>query len=159
MEIKKDRKLIINCNNKYLIQFTLFRIIFWIGYIAILITTLIPIKGFSFNKINLGPESFHLRLDHLLHFSIYFMICIYYLAGLKKGLLLFTVDSLKKFVLLILILATGTELLQLWVPDRAFNVFDILANIAGMVAGVAVIRLVQSTELREQGKKDENSKR
>lgn len=155
------KKLILEktCNKKCSFNIALYRTIFWFGYISVLITTLIPIKRVSLNMINLGLESLQIRLDHLLHFSIYFMICIYYLAGLRKGLLLFTVDSLKKFVLLILILATGTELLQLWVPDRAFNVFDLLANIAGMVAGVAVIRLAQSTELRAKGKKDENSKR
>ncbi len=42
-----------------------------------------------------------------------------------------------------LFLAIITELVQLWVPERAFNVFDLLSNVAGVVAGVGVIRMAQ----------------
>lgn len=131
------------CNNKNTFLLTIYRTIFWIGYIAILVVTLIPIRGISLNKINLGPEAFQVRLDHLLHFTVYLLICIYYLTGWKKGLLLFTASSLTNFVLLVLFLAIVTELIQLWVPERAFNVFDLVANVAGVGAGLFVIKMVQ----------------
>jgi len=121
----------------------LYRILFWIGYLGVMITTFIPIKRVNFNKITFGPEAFHIRLDHLLHFTAYFLICIYYLAGWEKGLSLFTADPLKKFVLLVLFLATVTELVQLWVPERAFNVFDMLSNMIGVIVGLGVIRMAQ----------------
>ncbi len=38
-----------------------------------------------------------------------------------------------KFILLILFLAIITELVQLWIPARKFNVFDLLSNVAGLV--------------------------
>jgi len=140
---KKNRTLNISLNNRFILLLNIYRTIFWLGYISILITTLIPIKGVSLNKINLGPESFHIRLDHLLHFTVYFLICIYYLAGSKKGLSLFEIDPLRKFILLILFLAISTELIQLWVPERAFNVFDIISNIAGLGVGLLIIKMVQ----------------
>ena len=129
-----------------------YRITFWLGYLVVLITTFVPIRKISLDKIFLGPEAFSIRLDHLLHFSVYFLICLYYLAGQLKRISLFSVNPFPKFVILILILGVTTELIQLWIPDRAFNVFDMLSNVIGLVAGVGVIRMAQSLEFKKQGK-------
>jgi VanZ family protein len=120
----------------------LFQYIFWTGYLTVLITALLPIKG-SLNKIHIGPELFHIRLDHLLHLIVYFLICMYYLFGLRIGFALFVKNSLLKFVLIILFLATITEIIQLWVPIRSFNVFDLVSNVAGVIIGVGVVKMVQ----------------
>ena len=123
----------------------LYRIVFWTGYIAVLITTFLPIS-FRVDKFKFGPEAFAIRSDHLLHFAVYLLICLFYLLGAKKGLKLFDVNPLRKFILLILALAILTELAQLWVPSRAFNVFDGVANVAGVMAGWAVIRIGRREE-------------
>jgi len=120
------------------IPLRIYRYIFWIGYLVVLTTAFIPVKG-SLNKIILGPESFRIRLDHLLHFAGYFLICMYYLAGQKKGLSLFTANPLAKFILLLLFLAIVTEMVQLWVPERSFNVFDLVSNVVGVIAGMGVV--------------------
>lgn len=104
-----------------------------------LIATFIPLKGVALDRITLGPESFRIRFDHLLHFAVYFLICVYYLGGQVKGYSLFNSNSLRKFILLILFLAIITELVQLWIPARKFNVFDLLSNVTGLVAGVVFI--------------------
>jgi len=116
----------------------LYRYIFWIGYLAVLITAFIPVAG-DFSRIEIGPEVFKIRLDFLLHFAAYFLICMYYLAGQKKGLFLFTANPLTKFVLLVLFLAIAAELVQLWVPERAFNVFDLVSNVGGVIAGMGIV--------------------
>ena len=121
----------------------LYRIIFWTGYIAILTTTFLPI-GFRVDKFKIGPDAFAIRSDNLLHFAVYLLICLFYLLGEKKGLKLFAVNSLRKFIVLILLLATVTEIAQLWVPSRAFNVFDGVANVMGVVAGWAVIKVAKA---------------
>ena len=120
----------------------LYRSIFWTGYLAVLITTFIPVAG-ELNKISIGPESFHIRLDHLLHLLVYFLMCMYYLFGISKGIALFDRNSLSKFILLTLLLATVTEVVQLWVPERAFNVFDLISNATGIGLGVFVIKIAQ----------------
>ena len=125
-----------------------YRIIFWTGYLSVLITTFIPVTG-SLNEINIGPESFHIRLDHLLHFVVYFLICMYFLAGTKRRIYLFDNYPLKKFIILVVFLASTTELAQLGVPERSFNVFDLMSNVAGLVAGVWVIIMAQGSERRE----------
>ncbi|NMC60023.1 MAG: VanZ family protein [Candidatus Methanofastidiosa archaeon] len=120
----------------------LYRSIFWTGYMAVLLTTFLPVAG-EINKINIGPESFHIRLDHLLQLLVYFLICMYYLFGINKGKTLFERNSFSKFLLLALLLVTVTEVIQLWVPERAFNVFDLISNIAGVGLGFVVIKMVQ----------------
>jgi VanZ family protein len=125
------------------LKLQIYRTVFWTGYLAVLIMTIIPLKGVSLNKITIGPDVFRIRLDFLLHFIVYFLICLYYLAGWKNGFTLFTENSLIKFFLLVLFLAIVTELVQLWVPDRAFNIFDLASNIGGVIAGLVIVRLAQ----------------
>jgi len=124
---------------------TLYRAVFWAGYLAVLITTFLPVSG-ELNKIHIGPEAFSIRLDHLLHFSAYFLICMYYLAGQCKGVSLFNRQSLFKFFFLVLLLAVVTEVVQLWVPERAFNMFDLVSNVAGVVVGTGVVVMAGSRE-------------
>jgi VanZ family protein len=123
----------------------LYRIVFWTGYTAVLITTFLPIS-FRVDKFKFGPDAFAIRSDHLLHFAVYLLICLFYLLGARHGLKLFNVNPLWKFITLILLLAVITELAQLWVPSRAFNVFDGVANVAGVMAGWAVIRIGRREE-------------
>ena len=118
-----------------------YKSIFWIGYLAVLITTFIPVAG-ELNKTHIGPESFNIRLDHLLHLLVYFLICMYYLFGIRNRFDLFEKNSFLKFILLILLLAIITEVVQLWVPERAFNVFDLISNAAGVGLGVFIIKMV-----------------
>ena len=125
-----------------------YRYIFWIGYLSVLVTTLLPVTG-ELNKIHIGPEVFYIRLDHLLHLLVYFLICMYYLFGVLKGFSLFEKNSLQRFVVLIFLLAVVTEVVQLWVPERTFNLFDLVSNIAGLFFGVVVIETV----LRREGMK------
>lgn len=42
-----------------------------------------------------------------------------------------------------MLLGTLTEVVQLWVPERAFNVFDLVSNVAGVTFGVCTIKMIQ----------------
>jgi VanZ family protein len=120
----------------------IYRSLFWAGYFLVLITAFINIAG-SFNDVHIGKGLFKIRMDHLIHFTVYFLICLFYLAGQRKSLSLFSSNPLKKFILLILLLATVTELVQLWVPERSFNILDWIANISGMSAGLIAIKIFE----------------
>ena len=119
-----------------------YRYLFWIGYLSVFITTFLPVTG-ELNKIHIGPEAFYIRLDNLLHLLVYFLICMYYLFGMRKGFTLFKKNSLLIFILLILFLAIFTEMIQLWVPERAFNLFDLASNVIGVTIGLGVIEMVK----------------
>lgn len=101
-----------------------------------------PVAG-ELNKKHIGSESFNIRLVHLLHLLVYFLICMYYLLGSGQGVKLFEKNSLLKFFLVILLLALITEVVQLWIPERAFNVFDLISNLAGVGIGAGVIIMVK----------------
>jgi VanZ family protein len=59
-----------------------------------------------------------------------------------KGLNLFYSNPLKKFFIIVLLLATASEFIQLWVPARSFNLFDWVANVGGIVVGIGIIMMV-----------------
>ncbi|NSW94509.1 MAG: VanZ family protein [Bacteroidales bacterium] len=128
----------------------IYRGIFWTGYLAVLIFAFIPVSG-SLNRIKVGPEAFKFRMDHILHFTAYFLICMYYLAGRLKGFTLFGKDSPGKFFLITLFLAVSTEVVQIWVPVRSFNVFDAVANVAGLFFGAVIIKAVLKRRIKAEG--------
>ena len=67
---------------------------------------------------------------------------MYYLVGQRMDLRLFERNSVKRFLILILFLAIITEVVQLWIPARVFNMFDLIFNFAGVAIGIAVIKIV-----------------
>jgi VanZ family protein len=118
----------------------LYKYTFWFGYTAVLITSILQFS-WQLDKVHINLLAFNLRLDHLLHLAAYFLICMYFLVGQIKGFKLFENHSLGKFIAVTLLLATVTEFVQLWVPTRAFNVLDWVANVAGIVLGVVIIKI------------------
>jgi len=125
----------------------LYKITFWTGYAAMLILAVLPSGG------NLsGKNVATIRLDYLVHFGVYLAIAMYIIAGRKFGFQLFRNHSTTKSIIIVILLAVITELLQLAVPYRTFNPLDLVAN----VAGVAVCLLVcWSSGLLVRKKSDE----
>jgi VanZ family protein len=122
----------------------LFKYLFWSGYVAVLITSLVRIPG-NINRVELGVGNIKVHLDQLLHFCVYFLICIYYFAGKWRGLTLFNTNALRKFIIVTVLLASVTEVVQLWIPVRTFNPMDWMANISGVILGLGVGRILNLT--------------
>jgi VanZ family protein len=127
---------------------TIYRTIFWLGYTTVLAASFITLKN-DLHKITFDVISFKFHLDQVLHTVVYFLICMYFLAGKHYGLTLFKDNSIKWFLPVVLFLATFTEVVQLFVPSRAFNVFDMLANVIGVGVGLMVMWLVGRVGSRE----------
>jgi VanZ family protein len=121
----------------YMLQ-RLYKLIFWTGYSAVLITSMLYLP-WDLDKVKVGTVHFNIRLDHLLHTVVYFLICMYFYVGQRNGLVLFHHKALRKFLILIFILATITEIVQLWVPYRSFNPMDWVSNLSGVIIGMAVM--------------------
>ncbi len=124
----------------------LYKIAFFLGYISILVVTFIPVLG-NLNSMKIGPDAFKIRLDFLLHFLVYFFICLYYLFGLRLGYKLFYNHAFSKFTIMVVTLAIFTELVQIWVPSRSFNIFDIISNLIGVILGVTFIRSAKQEQV------------
>jgi VanZ family protein len=114
----------------------LYKIIFWAGCVSLLLISFIPVIG-NFSKVELGP----LRLDYLLHFSAYLVICLYFIVGRKIGYELFEEHSSFKLAFLLCLLAAVTEFVQIWVPNRTFNLIDWFANMGGAAAGLILVKI------------------
>jgi VanZ family protein len=114
----------------------LYKIIFWVGYAAMLAMAMMPLGGnLSKHKVGL------LRMDYFLHALVYFAICIYFLIGWKKKILLFEKKPVLKFIFVMVILASVTEVVQLAVPSRTFNPLDWVANLVGLGVGLIWLKI------------------
>ena len=120
----------------------IYRFIFWLGYAMVLAVAFVHLKK-DLHGIIINIVSFKFHFDQVLHTVIYLLICLYFTAGQYLGLTLFKENSFIKFILIVLILATVSEAIQLFVPSRAFNFFDWLANVIGIVIGMMVIKSVK----------------
>jgi len=116
----------------------IYRLVFWVGYFMVLAVTFIPFKQ-DFLRHSISIVTFKFHLDQVLHAVVYLLICIYFSAGHYMGLTLFRGNSFKVFLILILALATVTEAVQIFVPARVFNFFDLIANVVGVGIGLVVI--------------------
>jgi len=92
--------------------------------------------------ISLNPEKTNLndtfiltlRLDYLIHFSIF--IAWMFLTRLAwKPSFRTNFPHAIKWLLIGIALATLTEAVQYYIPWRAFNINDLLANILGILTG------------------------
>jgi VanZ family protein len=58
---------------------------------------------------------------------------------------LFENHAFRKFIIVTVLLATVTEIVQIWVPSRSFNVMDWVANVAGIMLGVVAIKITKGS--------------
>jgi VanZ family protein len=116
----------------------LYRMIFIMGYISMLVVAFLPVAG-QINRIHIGINPFKLRLDYVLHFVVYFCICLYYILGSLNDIYIFRKNCLLKYMLIVSFLAIVSEFFQLWVPSRSFNIYDFISNFSGLLVGFIVI--------------------
>lgn len=115
----------------------------------VFVATFIPFKK-DLHEISFSIVTFKFHFDQVLHSIVYLMICLYFPIGQFMRLTLFKDNSYKKFILIVFILATITEGVQLFVPYRTFNFFDWLANVVGLGIGLVIIWLVRGGD-RDKG--------
>ncbi len=110
----------------------IFGIVFWLWFSFILIISLIP---------NIFPmeisveEQKTIRLDYLFHFVAYGMLGLFFL--LWKSDIEFRLQRKTLWLFLIggFLLASLSELSQLFIPGRSFNPYDFISNNLGVLAG------------------------
>ena len=112
----------------------LFRFAFAVYLLIILVASMSPSAGVG--KIETGFLT--LRIDYILHALAFIPLPI--LAFLGNGL---NCASLQWNIMLALatIMALGAEFVQLLVPSRTFNPFDLLSNLLGLSVGILIARI------------------
>ncbi len=101
----------------------------------IIVLSVIPSDGLT--KIGLDNSEF--RWDYLEHFGVFILFAILYLQWRKTDLLKKQIAGL---IIIGILLATSTELFQLFIQSRSFNYLDLLCNIAGLPIGALLIALL-----------------
>ena len=116
---------------------------FWFLLLWFWIVTLLVLTSIPGGK---GPEKFsgsNFRWDYLEHFSFYLLLPVFYFPGRRN------LSGERNFKTLIIPLLAGvafcilTEVIQLWVPGRAFNPVDMALNISGLLIGIPVGRYLE----------------
>ena len=112
-----------------------FRLLYLAWVIAILAGSSIPGSGIDF--ISTGDYSF--RVDYLLHALAFLPLPV--IAWMASGAAVHSVRSprFRTYTAIAVLLAIASECLQLAVPGRSFNWLDILSNLGGLAAGLAVV--------------------
>jgi VanZ family protein len=59
------------------------------------------------------------------------------------GYVLFKKQPLMKLSLLLFLHAAVSELVQLWVPGRTFNLIDLFADMTGIAAGLIIVKIIE----------------
>jgi VanZ family protein len=101
-------------------------IFFIVWFILILILSVIPDNSPDTLKINM----YELRLDYLKHFFVYLPLG-FFLLSIRRNTVILT-------ILLGLFVVSLPEVLQYFIPYRAYNPFDLLANFVGLICGIAL---------------------
>ncbi|MGB0165475.1 MAG: VanZ family protein [Luteibaculum sp.] len=114
----------------------------WAFIIAVL--ALIPANMFPDEDL-LGA----LKLDKLIHFLEYFILCLLVMVGFKKHYFYggFNYHPNISAIVACVFFGCIIELLQNFVTTRSFEWKDILANNAGILAGVIVFRWIYGKRL------------
>lgn len=105
---------------------TLFaKLLFWLTFIATLAASLLPGSGV---EIVLG-------LDKLMHFAAFFVLTTSLGLGYRPQ------KPYISMVLMLVVFGVSIELIQQFIPNRVFSLYDFAADIAGVVIGMLVYRI------------------
>lgn len=127
--------------------------LFWIWTILIIILTAMP-----YNPDNIVKDrDYWVRPDYLEHISFYIILAVLfvpYFLNKGKGNRYF---GLILWVITGILFAAITEFYQLYIPNRAFNYWDMFLNVGGIIIGLPLgFYLFRS---RERGERREESRK
>lgn len=101
-------------------------IFFMVWFCLIVLVSVIPDNSPDTLKINM----YELRLDYLKHFFVYLPLG-FFLLSLRRNKIILT-------VLLGLFVISFPEILQYFIPYRAYNPIDLISNFIGLIAGIVI---------------------
>lgn len=100
--------------------------VIWV--VAILLLPLyIP---FTFPQVKLGTVIIH--TDYLIHVS-FFIVLVFLIVPFKIEI------RLRYLAPILMIFAAISEILQIYIPHRTYNIFDLISNLIGVTTGIVVV--------------------
>lgn len=112
--------------------------LFWFWIILIFLVNIIP-----FSASDLIPEtseslSLIFKNGYLLHALIMFTLPWMYYFLTKHQIVLFKINPIFKLIVLLIFLSIAAEFLQHFIPNRSFNLWDMVFNLAGGFVGLLI---------------------
>lgn len=106
---------------------------FWFWFIMVTILSVIP--GTPKSRVNVWGLEF--RMDYLEHLVVYFILGMLY-VGRKGRIVNETIIIKVLYILMWMIFAIATELVQKLIAGRSFNPNDMYYNVAGIILGLVI---------------------
>ena len=116
----------------------LFATLFWTCIIIIVTFSVIP----NGPKMELNINDEKIRLDYFLHFSIYFTLPVLYFFWKADRYLKIKPALITYFIIGSFMLAGLSEYVQTFIPGRTFNPVDFFSNVAGIMLGIILCKIV-----------------
>ena len=100
----------------------------------------------ALNRMELGP----FRADYLLHALVFLPWMFLLLFAPQEGIRVGWIWMWLGWLGLGVIIAVGAEMMQLWVPYRAYNPMDAVFNVAGVFIGGVLVLLIRQFEKKNK---------
>ncbi|MBN2519725.1 MAG: VanZ family protein [Bacteroidales bacterium] len=107
--------------------------LFWFWAILIIVLSVIPYQ----NKLTETTREGSIRFDYLEHLIIFFLLSILFVFWKRKNLKIFNLLFLI-YLISGLLFASFMEIVQLYIPNRTFNLIDMAYNSAGIIMGLFI---------------------
>lgn len=111
-----------------------FLFLFWGWILFILANSLFPGQ---IEPIEQNANQGLLRVDYILHFGAYFVLAVFFFFWQVNGRYILFRKQVLLFLAGGLLLAAGSEIVQYFVPERSFNLYDFISNTLGLVLGIS----------------------
>ena len=106
---------------------------FWFWFILVTILSVIPRTPGS----RIAAWGLEFRIDYLEHLVVYFILGVVYVSSQRKVVSKTTIIKVL-YILMWMIYAIGTELVQKFVAGRSFNPNDMYYNVTGIILGLVI---------------------
>lgn len=119
----------------------IFAFLFWGWLVFIIFVSLIPGIPDTTVKVKSGLE---IRTDFFIHVAAYFILALlfyyWYIFSnwAKKNFII------GGFLLIGLLFAYLSEIAQMYIPGRSFNIYDFISNGSGIITGTFIPRFFRS---------------
>ncbi len=111
----------------------IFGTLFFIWTILLILLSVLP------NSDSLLDQDIsEFRWDYLEHFVFYFILTFLYIFWRSNQKYTIRITELILFLAAGFIFCWLTEYIQIFIPGRSFNIFDMASNMTGMIAGIFI---------------------
>jgi VanZ family protein len=112
----------------------IYKVLFWIWFVLIIVLSLLP--NTPKNKMEIGNIIF--RIDYLEHLIVYFLLGFLFIMYQRTN----TSMIIGIYIIMGIAWASLTEAVQLFVKGRTFNPVDLVYNSAGITLGLLITWII-----------------